>query len=186
MEMKPLLAHMKYCNPKNRPSNLINHSSDYDGIIRSEKACYIIEKFNPQNAAEIAMILDGNRQWVTGDNRMVWYYPMFWEDKKLVKFCEDYAKKHGYDEGFIKGCVGYIDDVDISADIWELSPTIRVQYPTVSTFHEKFKNSRIILGGDVPYEGWHELKKDIMSNSEMLRKSINSTIKVDLNKKFYG
>ena len=82
-----LEAHMLHCNPKKRPGNLIGHISEHDGIRRSEQACYIIEKYNPETAKDMAVLLYGNMQPSFFENKMIDYYPMFWENKKLVDFC---------------------------------------------------------------------------------------------------
>ncbi len=167
-------AHMVNCNPKDRPSNLINHISEHDGTRRSEQACYLIEKFNPETAKDMAFIMYGNEQPTVAGNKMIDYYPMFWEDKKLVDFCRTYAEekypKEKDDKPFsgsnrsmrewvIKTCVGGVDKIDIYADVWRLSPNIKQEYPTKEKWKDRFKDSRIVTGdGDKPFEGWHDFK----------------------------
>jgi len=180
--MKYVEAHMVHCKPSNRPSNLINHINEHDGIRRSEQACYIIEKYNPQDAKDMASILVGNKQPTTAGNEMHDYYPMFWEDKKLVEFCHNesqtqhnghFAKGKRY-EWYMKSCVGHVDNVDIHADVWNLSPTIKIQYPSVTTWREKTAGSHIFINEDSPVEGWHDFKRDSMFYQEKIEKMIKN------------
>jgi len=174
-------AHMVHCQPSKRPSNLINHISEYDGIRRSEQACYIIEKYNPQDAKDMAFILVGNKQPTTAGNKMHDYYPMFWENKKLVEFCHNesqtshnghFAKGENY-EWYMKNCVGHVDDTDIHADIWELSPNIKLRYPTTQTIGERHKSSSIITGIEhEPYEGWFDFKRESMYYQDKIKKAL--------------
>jgi hypothetical protein len=101
---------------------------------------------------------------------------MFWEDEKLVDFCRTYAEekypKEKDDELFnrsnrsmrewvIKTCVGSIDEIDIHADVWKLSPNIKQEYPTKEKWKDRFKDSGIITGhGDEPFKGWHDFKSE--------------------------
>ena len=181
-------ANMVHCQHDKRPGNLIEHISDYDGTRRSEQACYIIEKFNPENAKDMAAIVYGNLQSTVAGNPMHDYYPMLWEDKKLVDFCynesqksenhhwsgkqdakyggaqfiKDTNKKKMEDHLiFMKSCVGHIDTIDIYADVWELSPTLQHRYPTNKTWGDKFKNTHIHTGEEnEPFEGWHDFKDE--------------------------
>ncbi len=159
-------AHMVHCQHDKRPGNLIGHISDYDGTRRSEQACYIIEKFNPENAKDMAAILYGNLQPTVAGNPMHGYYPMLWEDKKLVDFCKKDMRERGKsinDENhwILKGCVGHIDNIDIYADVWRLSPTLQHRYPTNKTWGDKFKNTHIYTGEEnEPFEGWHDFKHE--------------------------
>lgn len=173
------LAHMVHCRPDKRPGNLIGHISDHDGTRRSEQACYIIEKYNPENAKDMAAILYGNIQPILAGNEMHSYYPMFWEDKKLVEFCHresqttldgHFSKGDKY-EWYMKSCVGHVDTIDIHADIWRLSPTIKHEYPTTKTWREKFKNTGIITGIESePFEGWFDFREKSISYQEKIAK----------------
>jgi len=135
--------------------NLINHSSIHDGTVRSAKACFMINKFNPKSAEEVANILKKNKK----DIKTIYEkeYPMFFEDKKLVNYCKEYHKGK---EEWVNYCVSHIDMVDISADLWELSPILK----------EKYKEPLIIESptfGKGVFEGWHRLKKDVEKELEL-------------------
>lgn len=128
--------------------NLIGHSSEHDGTIRSAKACYIINKYNPKSASDVADILIKNRNKEIKTIEDV-EYPMFFEDKKLVEYCEKQEKPT-----WVNYCVSHVDSVDLSADLWKLSPTL----------HKKYKKNLVISSptfGTHHFEGWHKLKRDI-------------------------
>ena len=133
----------------NKFGNLINHSSNRDGTIRSAKTCYIIKKFNPTNAGDVAEILIKNRAKKV---KTIYdkEYPMFFNDKRLVNFCLKTDKKE-----WLNYCVSHIDSVDLSADLWKLSPII----------HKKYSKKIVIDSpsfGRGTFEGWHNFKKDIV------------------------
>lgn len=171
-EKKPVEAHMVHCSKG--PGNLIEHISEHDGTRRSIQACHIIEKFNPQNAKDFAKIIYDNNI----EKGISWNLPMFWENKELVNFCQleaqksdfysgkteprmsDEAKEHKkhWHEWYMQRCVVNPDDVDLSADIWKLSPTIMQNYPS---------EKKMFMGTDIG-EGWHTFKKESLEALSVL------------------
>lgn len=173
IERIPIEAHMAFCSQS--PGNLIGHISEHDGTRRSIQACYIIEKFNPQNAKDFAKIIYDNNleKGIIG-----WNLPMFLENKDLVDFCqlesqksdfysgktdpwmsaEAKEKKKEWHEWYMHRCVAHADDVDLSADIWKLSPTIMENYPS---------ERKMFMGTDIG-QGWHRFKRESLEEMSFL------------------
>ena len=180
---KPIEAHMKNCIKIDENPNLINHISEHDGIRRSLQACQIIENFNPQNAKDFAKIVHDNniQKGIIG-----WNMPMFWDNQQLVDFChkESQVQHDGYYSGeqdgkygspenirdhnkrkkeahdwYMHSCVAHADDIDLSADVWKLSPIIKENYPS---------EKKMFMGTDIG-QGWHKFKSDVLSELARLR-----------------
>ena len=120
--------------------NLINHSSEEDGIKRSAKACYIIKTFDPQTADELKEILKDNNNYAS---KWIWHisYPMFFNDKQLVDYCKKIKISNS---AWLNYCVTKLDMIDLGADMSKLSPALSKKY-----------------GG----EKWHNLVRELETGS---------------------
>lgn len=176
-EEEPIEAHMVHC--AEGFGNLIGHISEHDGTRRSAHACYMIEKYNPQDAKDTAKIIFDNniQRGIIG-----WNMPMFWKDKELVDFChmESQEQHSGFYSGktepwmseegkegkkewhdwYMHSCVAHADDVDLIADLWKLSPNIHANYPS---------EKRMYMGTDIG-AGWHKFKRDTLAELERLER----------------
>lgn len=150
--------------------NLINHMSERDGTKRSAQACFIIKRFNPKSAKELADVIRENK---LEENIIGWHLPMFGESDKLVHFCKKEAEKHDFyngkttssmsetekqrkkswNEWYVTDCVTHADDIDLCADIWKLSPEINKNYPSVV---------KMYMGTDIG-AGWHNFHGDVQT-----------------------
>lgn len=166
---EPIEEHMMFCSKIKEKPNLIDHISEHDGIRRSLQACHIIEKFNPETAKDLAdVIMENNLQ----RNIIGWNLPMFWDNKDLVDFCykESQTQHDGYYSGkspnglydekaierhnwYMQNCVAHADDVDLCADVWELSPVVQGNYPT---------KTKMFWGVNIG-EGWLSFHADVLN-----------------------
>ncbi|MBD3245116.1 MAG: hypothetical protein GF335_03935 [Candidatus Moranbacteria bacterium] len=103
--------------------NLIKHISDEDGTLRSAKACYIIKEFNPDNATELAEIILNN---INRNSDTIYHarVPMFYNNKKLVKYVESFTASR-----WINYHITKLDTIDLPADMCKLSPKFKKRYP---------------------------------------------------------
>lgn len=144
--------------------NLIKHTSDWDGTLRSYKAEYILHRFNPTNAQDIVDILETevNPQW---NNIYDKKFPMFERIPKLVDYVQKRAK--GKDvEKYHNSWITGIDTTDIVADLWKLSPTLQHIYPSKPREHPESWVFGTYIGS-----GWHDLRKDV--EKEMRRRKLS-------------
>lgn len=177
--MNPIEAHMKYCS--RGFGNLISHISDHDGTRRSAQACYIIEKHNPQNAKDLAKIIHDNNLEGTRigwempifwkDKELVDFCELgsqksgvtgtfYWSGKPPHGYSEEEYEKvnpggmeeiRERHEWYMNRCVAHADNVDLCADIWELSPTVKENYPSTE---------KMFMGTDIG-AGWHDFKREV-------------------------
>jgi hypothetical protein len=120
--------------------NLINHSSNLDGTKRSAKACYIINTFNPKNAKELGEIISKNSN-PSSESIYLIGIPMFFNDERLVKFCEKNSTKP-----WINNCVSSTDSIDLPADMCKLSPLFAKKYPG-EKWHQAVREFEATLRG---------------------------------------
>jgi len=152
------MARRKFPKCDHKFGNLIDHASKHDGTKRSAQACHIIRKYNPKTAKDVANILAGDRNRNVKTIEDV-EYPMFFDNKKLVNYCKkEKTRWKNY-------CVSHVDSVDISADLWELSPTLRKKYAKPMVIKSP-------TFGTGTFEGWHRLKEDIGKELRKKRKDI--------------
>jgi len=137
-------------------NNKIKHFSEWDGTRRTYRAEYILKRYNPKTAKEIAKILyEGMNQ----ECKTIYdvQYPMFLKDKNLVKYVTESRPEspdwHNY-------YITHVDMVDINADLWKLSPTLRKRYPS---------KKKMFMGTDIG-AGWHNQMKDVSKEISRLRK----------------
>jgi hypothetical protein len=150
--------------------NLINHMSEHDGTRRSAQACFIIKRFNPKSAVDLANVIRENK---LEENIIGWHLPMFAESDRLMHFCKKEAEQHDFyngkvtssmsetekkrkkdwNEWYVTDCVTHADDVDLCADIWKLSPEINKNYPSVV---------KMYMGTDIG-AGWHKFHGDVQT-----------------------
>lgn len=130
-----------------KPYNLINHVSDWDGTLRSYKATHAIRRFQPNSAGQIARI------WIEEANHPAdvsqVQFPMFLESEGLVDFVnrntpsEDYQWRNYY--------LTHWDLTDSVADMWKLSHALQKAYPTKDRW---FQGVNIGMG-------WQDLLKQV-------------------------
>lgn len=128
--------------------NKIGHASDWDGTLRSHKALYAIKRFNPKNASDIARI------WIEERNRPADIYqvqfPMFLENEALTSFVYKNLNDQAHDR-FVDYYITHWDLTDSVADLWKLSPILKMKYPGhVQMF------SGVNIGA-----GWQEILRDV-------------------------
>lgn len=130
------------------PFNEIGHASDWDGTLRSYKALSAIERYYPKNPGDIARI------WIEDRNTPADVYqiefPMFLETPMLVEFVTEAIKDQNY-ERYFNYYVTHWDLTDSVADMWKLSPYLKLHYPG----HREMFNG-VNIG-----EGWHELLRKV-------------------------
>jgi len=155
--------------------NLIGHSSDWDGTLRSYKAEQFLEQREPKTAEDIARFLayEKNKDFhaPSGKGKLDWpiyrvEYPFFLKNKNLEK----YVKANGKYKDFEMNNRTHVDDIDFVATIWNLSPHFQKKYP------EEGKK----------FSGWHDLRRDVgYHESKFLRlkkhrKKTTTKLKADL------
>src|SRR4029079_6846333 len=128
-----------------KPFNKIGHISDWDGTLRSYKALYAIQRFNPRNAGDIARI------WIEERNSPVDMYqvefPMFLEVPELEDFVQSNFSNDDLEDRYFNYYITHWDLTDSVHDMWKLSPVLKLNYPG----HTQMFNG-VNIGA-----GWHEI-----------------------------
>ena len=149
-------------NPKAPHRNLIGHGFDWDGTLRSYKAEYIINKFDPTNAYDIVDILESevNPLWNDIYDQQ---FPMFYNNDEFVNYVDERA---GKDNKFRNYYITNIDRTDIVADMWKLSPKLQQIYPS-----KPREDPNNWVFGTYIGAGWHDLLKEV--EKEMRNRKIS-------------
>jgi hypothetical protein len=127
------LGSFEYKYDPKGPFNLIQHSSDWDGSLRSFKATYALERYRPNSAGQIARIWLEEMNPPPGNVYQV-QFPMFLENADLVRFVE--ANIPLEDTKWKNYYITHWDLTDSVADMWKLSPELQKAYPTVDEWFQ--------------------------------------------------
>ncbi|MCJ7609761.1 hypothetical protein MUP00_08865 [Candidatus Bathyarchaeota archaeon] len=143
--------------PKN-PRNLIRPWSNADvfnDTILTHKTEFIIDRFAPKEASDIARMWVEERAYSGGYRKYTPEFPMFYEYAPLVDFVMKNADKRGGDlskwEYYRNWLVAHLDPVDIVAALWALSPELLDKY---QNYVDRYK------GMEKTREGWQALHRE--------------------------
>lgn len=107
--------------------NLIGHASDWDGTLRSYKAETAINRFHPRGAGQIAQIFLEEQNPLASMTDV--QFPMFLENDALFRFVMDNLDRDAISRAGIF-YVTHWDLTDAVADMWKLSPVLKLGFPS--------------------------------------------------------